>query len=158
MKASKSTPKRAKAAAKPVKPAKGAKSGEAAPAVRKPQDISELRTLRLPWGLCAWLSETAKAKQASQTSIVKTGLLDYLDRARLKASPISEERAALMRKVAKLARDKIFPGYTLAKDSDPLSSREAKELLKDPVAKELYEIACEEMSRPTAAELTKAGL
>ena len=160
MKASKSKSLRSKTAAKPAKASKPKTAKAVKPKASKPpkpQDISELRTFRLPWGLCSWLQSEAKGKQVSQTSIVKVGLRGYL-KARLKPTPISEKRAALMRKVARLARAKLFPALSLAKDPPPLSAQEAEELLKDPVAKELYEIACEEMSRPTPKELAAAGL
>jgi len=153
MKASK--PKARKAAPKSAKPAVS-KAKAKAPAKPRVQDTSELRTLRTPWGLCDWLGEAAAAAKTSKTAIIIDGLLVFLDRTRLKPKPISEERAALMRKVAKLARLRFFPGLALLSDPDPLKPAEAKALLSDPVAKELYDIACEEMSRPTDKDLAGA--
>jgi len=144
-----SKPKPQKAAAKPAKPA-------AKPKKPRIQDTRDLRTLRTPWGLCDWLAETAAAAKTSRTAIIIEGLTLFLDKTRLKPHPISEERAALMRKVARLARQKYFPGLTLLSDSEPLSPAEAKALLADPVAKELYELACDELSRPTEKDLAGA--
>jgi len=142
-------PNLSKAAAKPKAPAPKPK----APRI---QDTRELRTLRTPWGLSEWLGQTAAAGKTSKTSVLIDGIMVYLDKTRLKPKPISEERAALMRKVANLARRKSFPGVNLLSDPDPLKPSEVKALLSDPVAKELYDIAIEEMSRPNASDLAEA--
>jgi len=144
-----------KAASKPVAKLKP-KAEAPAPKAPRIQDTRELRTLRTPWGLCEWLGQAAAQGKTSKTAIIKDGLLVFLDRTRLKPKPISEERAALMRKVANLARRKTFPGINLLSDPDQLKVAETKALLADPVAKELYDIACEEMSRPNEADLAGA--
>lgn len=139
-----------------VKKAAVKKAAPKKPAAPRYQDTRELRTLRSPWGLCEWLAKTAAKDQTSQTAVMIEGLRVFLDVTRLKPKPISEERAALMRTVAKLARTKFYPGQVLISDPEPLSPAEIKMLLQDPVAKELYDLACEEMARPTAADLAKA--
>lgn len=149
MKATK--PKVSKSAAKPK-----AKAPAPMPKGPRVQDTSELRTLRTPWGLCEWLGQAAVQAKTSKTAIIKDGLLVFLNQTRLKPKPIAEERAALMRKVANLARRKTFPGVNLISDPKPLKPAEVKALLADPVAKELYDIACEEMSRPNEADLAGA--
>jgi hypothetical protein len=148
-KARKAAPKPAKPTV-PVKPKAAARPASATPRV---QDTRELRTLRTPWGLCDWLGQAAAEAKTSKTAIIMDGLRVFIDKTRLKPKPISEERAALMRKVAKLARLKFFPGVKLLSDAEALSATAAKALLADPVARELYDIACEEMSRPTDQDL-----
>ena len=143
-------PKLSKAAVKPKAKAPAKPKGP------RIQDTRELRTLRTPWGLGEWLGRTAAQAKTSRTAIIIEGLTLYLDKTRLKPKPISEERAALMRKVANLARRKTFPGVSLISDPEPLKPAEVKALLSDPAGRELHELACEEMSRPNAADLAGA--